>query len=85
MTRTTRRYGRDMPIGRRAEHEVHAIPHLPELDAYIGKWVAVKGGRVVASAATSEALARELRTRHLQGAVMQFVPSQAHTFVVGVG
>jgi hypothetical protein len=63
------------------------LPYLRELDRFVGKWVAVKDGHVVAFALSSTQLA--LRLRELgpdgRGAVMQFVKPEADSFVVGVG
>lgn len=85
MRRSLRRYAALMGVARRPERHVVATAHLAALDAHEGKWVAVRGGQVVAVADTSVALAEKLRTTGTRGAVMQYVPPVAHTFTVGVG
>lgn len=83
-----RRYARIMSIGHPGgASTLKAIPRLPELDSYVGKWVAVKAGKVVAVAGSSKELAREIVALGAdgKGAVMQFVRPEAETFIVGVG
>ena len=81
------RYAEEMPIGRPSEVAIQTVKHAAELDPFEGKWVAVKGRRVIEHADTSSQLA--LKVRQLgdagRGAVMQFVQPEAETFVVGVG
>jgi hypothetical protein len=80
-----RRYAGLMGVGHRPDREVRAVPHLDALDDYVGEWVAVKEGRVVAHADSSVALARIIRSSEIHGAVMQYVQPEAHAFIVGVG
>jgi len=81
--RLFRRYAGFMGVGRRPQREVRPLVHLDELEAFEGRWVAVKDGHVVADAASSESLARTLREKgELRGAVMQFVQPQAQAFIV---
>jgi hypothetical protein len=75
-------------MGHARSHErIPPVRHLPELDKYEGKWVAVKDGAVVASAQTSRELVAELRRigDAAEGAVAQFVPGPRQSFMVGVG
>jgi hypothetical protein len=60
---------------------------LPELDQWVGCWVAVKDGKVVTAANSSHELV--LRVREMgesaHGAVAQFVPEPSDDIVIGVG
>jgi hypothetical protein len=73
-------------VGRPGRHH-RPVPRLRELDDYEGQWVAVKGGRIVASAATSRDLV--LRLRELGdasvGAVIQHVLPPSDAALVGLG
>jgi hypothetical protein len=63
------------------------IPYLNELTRYVGKWVAVKDGHVIAFADTSTEVARRLRElgEASRGAVLQYVQPEVNAYVVGVG
>ena len=65
--------------------EMEPIPRDANLSSHVGKWVAVKDGRVVAVAATSTALAYELRNRGITRAVSQFVTEPSEGLRVGLG
>jgi hypothetical protein len=62
---------------------------LPELDDWVGLWVAVKDGRVIAAASTSLELVDALhKLRPVgvgQGAVAQYVPRPTDDIMIGVG
>jgi hypothetical protein len=62
---------------------------LPELDNWIGLWVAVKDGKVIAAAATSLELVDALhKLRPVgvgTGAVAQYVPRPTGEIMIGVG
>lgn len=75
-----------MPVGRSPSAPIQPVRHLPELDRYIGKWVAVKDGHVLTYADSSTELAVRLRQRgDSRGAVVQFVQPEVDAYVVGVG
>jgi hypothetical protein len=63
------------------------LPYLRELDRYIGKWVAVKDGHVVAFADSSTEVAHRLRELGdaASGAILQYVQPEVNAYVVGVG
>jgi hypothetical protein len=58
-----------------------------ELDQFVGLWVAVKDGEVVACAPTSRELVPRLRDLGDvgRGAVAQFVPYHSDAIMIGVG
>jgi hypothetical protein len=60
---------------------------LPELDNWIGCWVAVKAGHVVAASHTSQELVARVKSmgKDAEGAVAQFVPEPSDDIVIGVG
>ena len=60
---------------------------LPDLDRWVGCWVAVKDGKVVAAAHNSRDLVPELRRLGpaAEGAVAQFVTPPSDEYMVGVG
>lgn len=62
---------------------------LPELDRYVGLWVAVKDGKVVAAASTSlelvDALHKLRPVGSGRGAVAQYVPRPSEQIMIGVG
>jgi hypothetical protein len=62
---------------------------LPELDRWVGLWVAVKGGKVVAAAPTSLELVDALHKLQPvgagSGAVAQYVPQPTDDIMIGVG
>jgi len=60
---------------------------LPELDRWVGLWVAVKDGEVIAAASTSPELVRVLHDMGEagEGAVAQYVPRPSKSIAIGVG
>lgn len=62
---------------------------LPELDNYVGLWVAVKDGKVIAAASTSLELVDALHKLQPvgagRGAVAQYVPRPTDQIMIGVG
>jgi hypothetical protein len=62
---------------------------LPELDRWVGLWVAVKDGKVIAAAPTSLELVDALhKLRPVgagRGAVAQYVPEPTDRIMIGVG
>ena len=62
---------------------------LPDLDRYVGLWVAVKDGKVIAAASTSVELVDALhKLRPVgagRGAVAQYVPGPTDQIMIGVG
>lgn len=83
----TRTYRRRMGFGRRASGAIQPVMRPRELDDFVGQWVAVKSGRVIAAAASSRALVYEVRKLGSagEGAVAQFVPPPDSAYMVGVG
>lgn len=83
--RRERGYLDDMGLGSGAR--VAPERRLPQLDQWVGCWVAVKDGEVVTAAHSSHELV--LRVRELgdkaKGAVAQFVPEPSDDIVIGVG
>lgn len=70
-----------------SSRSVEPIRRDPGLDRWIGMWVAVKDGEVIAAAHNSNELVKmviELGARG-SGAVAQFVPSRQDSIVIGVG
>lgn len=81
-----RRRGQGVAMGiSRSRPPMRPVPHLPELDEFRGKWVAVKNGEVIAVASSSKDLAYELRWRNIQGAVAQYVAEPEEGLRVGLG
>jgi hypothetical protein len=60
---------------------------LGALDQWVGCWVAVKDGRVVAAAHNSRDLVPELRKlgSEAEGAVAQYVTPHSDAIMIGVG
>jgi len=86
LSRKRRRYAALVPIGRRPTQKVWVVRHQPELDRYVGKWVAIRDGHVVTFADSSAELADRLRKiRDGGSAVMRYVAPEAHAYIVGVG
>lgn len=75
--------------GRRAGERIAMEPErrLADLDEWVGLWVAVKDGKVIAAAHSSRELVPKLAEMGPagRGAVAQFVPRPSDTIVVGVG
>lgn len=76
-----RAYPRGMATRQRPE------PRLAELDSYVGNWVAVKDGQVVACAHNARELVPALHAlgEQGQGAVAQYVPFPTQAIMIGVG
>ncbi len=74
-------------MGLGAGSRVEPERRLPELDKWVGCWVAVKDGQVVAAASTSRELVRHVKElgERARGAVAQFVPMPSDDIVIGVG
>ena len=60
---------------------------LKELDRWVGLWVAVKDGQVVAAAGTSVELVPMVKALGPsgEGAVAHFVPEPSDEIMIGVG
>lgn len=63
------------------------VPRPDELDQFVGKWVAVKDGRVITCANNARDLVPALHRLGEQGrgAVAQFVPYPSDAVMIGVG
>jgi hypothetical protein len=81
-------YRRGMGRARRTE-PMEPERRLPELDNWVGLWVAVKDGKVIAAASTSLELVDALhKLRPVgvgKGAVAQYVPRPTDEIMIGVG
>jgi hypothetical protein len=94
MTRTPWRvarqyaYGRGMGLSRRRQ-PVEPERRLAELDQWVGLWVAVKDGKVIAAAPSSLELVDALHKLQPvgagKGAVAQYVPRPSDDIMIGVG
>lgn len=76
-----------MGIARR-EDRVVPVPRAAALDRYVGMWVAVIDGEVVAAEETSRALAYRLHQMdHVKRgrAVMEYVRPASAAYIVGAG
>lgn len=71
----------------RSSPAAQPVPRPAELDHFIGKWVAVKDGQVIAVAETSRGLVYEVHKlgSSAKGAVAQYVPPPKAGYMVGVG
>lgn len=80
-------YSADMGIARRRNPGQFGPLPAPDLRGYEGRWVAVKGGKVIASGATTHELAAELARLgdEAKGAIMQRAPRHLDAVVIGVG
>jgi hypothetical protein len=79
-------YSRGM--GRRSKPKRVEIERRPEdIDRWVGMWVAVKGGEVIAAAHNSRELVPMVRSmgESGRGAVAQFVPQRSDEIMIGVG
>jgi hypothetical protein len=64
------------------------VPRPPELDSYVGYWVAVLDGKVIDAAPTSHQLAVRLHHmdhRKRRRAVVEYVRPAADAYIVGAG
>ncbi len=67
--------------------EFEPVQRPAELDKYVGKWVAVKAGRVVAAADTAPALVELVQALGSEGedAIAEYVAPPSTSWMVGVG
>lgn len=82
------RYCDDVPIGRTPSGRIKPVPYLAELDRWVGHWVAIKDGHVIAASETSADLTYQLRNLGSRGcgAVTEFVrPSREDAYIIGAG
>jgi hypothetical protein len=87
-TRRPKEYAGSVPISRAPGDRLRPIPHLGELDGFVGKWVAVKGDKVIAASDSSRDLAYQLQKMgsRADGAVTEYVrPGREDAYIVGVG
>ncbi len=77
-----RRYGSGM-----APRTVEPVRRDPSLDRWVGMWIAVKDGEVIAAAYNSRDLVPKVREMGEagEGAVAQFVPPRTDDIMIGVG
>ena len=81
-------YGGNVPISRTPGRRLKPVPRLPELDRFVGHWVAIKDGKVIAASESSQDLAYELHKLgpRAEGAVTEYVrPGRDDAYIVGVG
>ena len=66
---------------------IEPLPRVAAIDQYTGQWVAVKDGRVVASAIRSRDLVALVRAMGEDGAdaTVEFVAGLSDSFRVGLG
>lgn len=82
------RYRRAVPISRQPGRRLEPIPRPRELDSYVGMWVAVKSGQVIAADGTSRGLAfvlHKMTDAARRGAVIEYVRPSTDGYVVGAG
>lgn len=62
-------------------------PRPTELEEFVGRWVAVKNGKVVAAAFNARELVPQIHAlgEAGSGAVAQFVPLPSDSIMIGVG
>lgn len=87
LRRTGQGYRQVMGIARRDDF-VAPVPRPAALDQYVGMWVAVIDGEVVAAEATSRALAYRLHQMdHVKRSrvVMEYVRPATAAYIVGAG
>ena len=62
-------------------------PRPAELEQFVGRWVAVKDGKVVAAAFNARDLVPQIHAlgEDGRGAVAQFVPEPSDSVMIGVG
>lgn len=76
------RYSRRM-----GTNAVQPVRRPDYLDGWVGMWIAVKDGEVIAAAYNSRDLVPMVREKGPagEGAVAQYVPSRSDDIVIGVG
>lgn len=81
------RYRDDMAQPSSGPDPVTPERRLPALDQWMGMWVAVKDGKVIAAAHNSRDLVPKLQEMGEagRGAVAQYVPYPSDSIVIGVG
>lgn len=81
------RYAGQMGLARRHKGPFEPERRPSELQKYVGLWVAVKDGKVIAAAETSRDLVHSVRKlgSRGEGAVAQRVPKPSNSSLVGVG
>jgi hypothetical protein len=81
------RYGAEMPIARQPSEPMKPVQRAQGLDEFVGKWVAVRNGTVIAVSTTSRGLAFELKKlgSSAAGAVMRYVAEPSNSVMVGLG
>jgi hypothetical protein len=81
------RYGYLITKPPRRVNELAPVARPAALDGYVGKWVAVKEGRVVASADTGPKLVAKVKALGEEGvdAVAEYVAPASDSWMVGVG
>lgn len=86
-SRAGSRPGYGSGMGVRAGSRMEPERRLPELDGWLGSWVAIKAGLVVAAAPTSGELVVRVREQGsiAAGAVAQFSPEPTDDIVIGLG
>lgn len=79
--------GRRYLRGMRTHSGKGPAPRLPALDAWEGKWIAVKDGETIAAAHNARDLVPEARKlgKAGEGAVAQYVIPKTDTIMIGVG
>jgi hypothetical protein len=79
--------GRSTMRGMAKSERSAPIPRNPDLDQWVGLWVAVKDGKVIASAHNSRELVPALRALGDagRGAVAQYIPQPSDAITIGVG
>ncbi len=87
MLRTLRRVMRTRAYLRGMGTRSRPEARLAELNSYVGKWVAVKDGQVVACAHNARELVPALHAlgERGRGAVAQYVPYPNDAIMIGVG
>lgn len=81
------RYHEDMGVDRQPRRVISPVHAIAELDAHVGKWVAVREGKVIATAPSSTDLVEKLRALGVdgRGASAQYVAPPVAGYKVGVG
>lgn len=85
---TRRRRGYLDPVGASHEQRIPPVPRPAEFDDFVGRWVAVVDGRVIAAEDTSHRLALRLHDmdhRRRRKVVVEYVRPTADSYIVGVG